>query len=67
MPMLGAILVPHPPALLPEVGRGRERALSDTESAIRAVAAQAARRGICRTSARPRSGSRPDTTPSCGK
>ncbi len=43
MPMLGAILVPHPPALLPEVGRGRERALSDTESAIRAVAAQAAR------------------------
>lgn len=42
MPMLGAILMPHPPVLLPEVGRGREREIAATgqamEEAARAVA-----------------------------
>lgn len=34
MPMLGALLTPHPPVLLPEVGRGRERELSVTWNAM---------------------------------
>lgn len=42
MPMLGAMLTPHPPVLLPEVGRGREREIAATgramEEAARAVA-----------------------------
>lgn len=42
MPMLGAILTPHPPVLLPEVGRGREGEIAATgqamEEAARAVA-----------------------------
>ena len=35
MPVLGAILTPHPPVLLPEVGRGREREISATSRAMR--------------------------------
>ena len=38
MPMLGAILTPHPPVLLPEVGRGREREISPTDRAMRTAA-----------------------------
>lgn len=43
MPMLGAILTPHPPVLLPEVGRGREREIASTDQAMRAAAAEVAR------------------------
>ena len=43
MPMLGAVLTPHPPVLLPEVGRGREREISATGQAMRAAAAEVAR------------------------
>lgn len=42
MPVLGAILTPHPPVLLPEVGRGREREISATSRAMRDAAAEAA-------------------------
>lgn len=42
MPMLGAILTPHPPVLLPEVGRGREREIAATDRAMRAAAEQVA-------------------------
>ena len=42
MPMLGAILTPHPPVLLPQVGRGRERAIAVTARAMEAAAAQVA-------------------------
>ncbi|MGI5888797.1 MAG: AmmeMemoRadiSam system protein A [Oscillospiraceae bacterium] len=31
--MLGAIMVPHPPLILPEVGRGRESEISETSAA----------------------------------
>lgn len=43
MPMLGAILTPHPPVLLPEVGRGPEREIAATDRAMRAAAEQVAR------------------------
>ena len=43
MPMLGAILTPHPPVLLPEVGRGREQEIHVTDSAMRTAAEQVAR------------------------
>ena len=43
MPMLGAVLTPHPPVLLPEVGRGREREIAATDSAMRAAAQEVAR------------------------
>ena len=42
MPMLGAILTPHPPVLLPEVGRGREREIDATGQAMRTAAAEVA-------------------------
>ena len=43
MPILGAILTPHPPVLLPEVGRGREREIGATGQAMRAAAREVAR------------------------
>lgn len=43
MPMLGAILTPHPPVLLPEVGRGRECEINATGQTMRAAAAEVAR------------------------
>lgn len=43
MPMLGAILTPHPPVLLPEVGRGREREIDATGRAMRSAAEEVAR------------------------
>ena len=38
----GAIIVPHPPIIIPTVGRGREREVQATISAYRAAAQQAA-------------------------
>lgn len=38
MSMLGAIITPHPPVLLPEVGGGREREIAATDRAMRAAA-----------------------------
>ncbi len=43
MSMLGAILTPHPPVLLPEVGHGREREIAATDCAMRAAAEQVAK------------------------
>ena len=43
MPMLGAILTPHPPVLLPEVGRDREREVAATDRAMRIAAETVAR------------------------
>ena len=43
MPMLGAVLTPHPPVLLPEVGKGREREIAATDRAMRTAAAEVAR------------------------
>lgn len=43
MPMLGAVLTPHPPVLLPEVGKGREREISATGNAMRQAAEEVAR------------------------
>ncbi len=40
MPVLAGYLVPHPPLLVPRVGRGQERAVSATADAYRAVAAE---------------------------
>lgn len=42
MPMLGAVLMPHPPVLLPEVGKGRQLEIADTDRAMRAAAEEAA-------------------------
>ena len=42
MPMIGAIIVPHPPLIVPTVGRGREREVQATIDAYRAAAGQAA-------------------------
>lgn len=38
MPMLGAFIVPHPPIVLPEVGRGEEKRIQKTIDAYREVA-----------------------------
>lgn len=38
MSMLGAIITPHPPVLLPEVGGGREREIAATDHAMRTAA-----------------------------
>ena len=43
MPMLGAFLTPHPPILLPEVGKGREREISATGRAMEEAAREVAR------------------------
>lgn len=45
MPMLGAILTPHPPVLLSEVGRGKELEIEATDRAMRAAAEEVARWG----------------------
>ena len=42
MSVVGAIMVPHPPILLPEVGRGEEKKLAASDSAYRKAAALAA-------------------------
>lgn len=43
MPMLGALLTPHPPVLLPEVGKGREREIAATGQAMDRAAAEVAK------------------------
>ena len=42
MSILGAVIVPHPPLIIPTVGRGREREVQATIDAYRAAARQAA-------------------------
>lgn len=42
MPILGAFIVPHPPIILPEVGRGEERKIQKTIDAYREAARRAA-------------------------
>ena len=39
MSVIGAIMVPHPPILLPEVGRGEEKQIAATEQAYQKAAA----------------------------
>ena len=39
MPFLGAIVVPHQPLILPQVGRGGERQIAQTAEAYRRAAA----------------------------
>ena len=39
MSVVGAIMVPHPPILLPEVGRGEEKKIAASDSAYRKAAA----------------------------
>lgn len=43
MPILGAVLTPHPPVLLPQVGRGREREIAATGRAMETAAEAVAR------------------------
>ena len=38
MPILGAVIVPHPPLIIPAVGRGQERGIQATIDAYRAAA-----------------------------
>lgn len=42
MPIAGAIIVPHPPIIIPTVGRGQEVEVQDTIDAYRAAAQQTA-------------------------
>ncbi|MCI8284918.1 MAG: AmmeMemoRadiSam system protein A [Firmicutes bacterium] len=42
MSVIGAVIVPHPPIILPEVGKGREREIKITSEAFRAAAEQVA-------------------------
>ena len=42
MPILGTLIVPHPPLIIPAVGRGREREVQATIDAYRSAAKQAA-------------------------
>lgn len=42
MPVLGAFLAPHPPLIMPEVGKGEERKITDTVLAYKKIAQMAA-------------------------
>ena len=42
MPIVGSVIVPHPPLISPTVGRGREREVQATVDAYRAAAGQVA-------------------------
>ncbi|MBQ8030227.1 MAG: AmmeMemoRadiSam system protein A [Butyrivibrio sp.] len=42
MPIIGAFMVPHPPIMLPEVGKGEERKIQATTDAYRQVAEEIA-------------------------
>ena len=42
MSVVGAIMVPHPPIILPEIGRGEEKKIAASDAAYRAAAAFAA-------------------------
>lgn len=39
MPITGAVMVPHPPLIIPQVGRGREKGIQDTIRAYRKASA----------------------------
>lgn len=43
MPIIGAFMVPHPPIILPEVGKGEEKKISDTALAYEKVAERIAK------------------------
>lgn len=38
MPIVGVFVLPHPPVLLPEIGKGKERSMERTSAAVRVVA-----------------------------
>ncbi len=38
----GAFMVPHPPLIIPEIGRGEERKIQDTVDAYREIAGRIA-------------------------
>ena len=40
MPIIGAVILPHPPLIIPTVGRGQERRVQSTIDAYRAAAQQ---------------------------
>ena len=40
MPIIGAFMVPHPPIMLPEVGKGEEKKIQATTDAYRQVTAK---------------------------
>lgn len=42
MPIIGAFMVPHPPIILPEVGKGEEKKISDTTLSYEIVAKEIA-------------------------
>ena len=42
MAILGAVIVPHPPLIIPTVGRGREQEVQSTIDAYRTAAKQVA-------------------------
>ena len=42
MPVAGAFIVPHPPLILPEIGRGEERKIQKTIDSYREIAREAA-------------------------
>ena len=42
MPIIAAYMVPHPPMIVPEVGRGSEKQIEKTIAAYRVVAAEIA-------------------------
>ena len=42
MPIVAAYMVPHPPMIIPQVGRGSEKQVQKTIDAYRAVAAEIA-------------------------
>ena len=42
MPVVGAVMVPHPPIILPEIGRGEEKKIRKTTEAYEKAAALAA-------------------------
>ena len=42
MPVIGAVIVPHPPLIIPAVGRGQERGIQATMDAYRAAARRVA-------------------------
>ena len=42
MPVIGAFAVPHPPIIMPEIGRGEERKIAATDAAFREAACRCA-------------------------
>ena len=42
MPMIGAVIVPHPPLIIPTVGRGQKQQVQATIDAYRAAARRVA-------------------------